>query len=506
MAFVCTEARTCANSRFLKITGVLLLAILTFTAPPLKAHAAQATLNWDASTSSGVTGYKLYYGTASGSYSQSMDVGNATSYTVSGLSDGQKYYFAAKAYNSTGNQSAYSNETSYTTAALPAPTTTYTISASAGTGGTISPTGSVAVSQGLNQSFTIAPSTGYKIAGVMVDGASKGAVTSYTFSNVTANHTIAASFTTASTASYTITATAGANGSISPSGTTTVSSGGTKIYTITPATGYNIAGVTVDGVSKGAVSSYTFSNVTANHTISATFAASSSTSITSSTVWQNISIASQAGVFTASFDVIPNANNIDGLTVLSAVPAQAFADGATTVRFNTSGNIDARNGSTYAADVVVPYTAGNTYHVRMSVNVPNKVYDVYVTPPGGTEIHLATGYAFRTEQATVSVLNNLGVFADIGSYQLKNFTIAQTAPTATYSISASAGTGGSISPSGTQTVNYGGSKSYTITPSSRYTISTVTVDGVSVGAVSSYTFSNVTANHTIKATFTRKRW
>ena len=72
---------------------------------------------------------------------------------------------------------------------------TYTITASAGTGGSISPSGGVNVQSGANQTFTITPNTGYKIADVTVDGVSQGAITSYTFSAVNANHTIVASFT-----------------------------------------------------------------------------------------------------------------------------------------------------------------------------------------------------------------------------------------------------------------------------------------------------------------------
>ena len=68
-----------------------------------------------------------------------------------------------------------------------------------------------------------------------------------------------------------ITATAGANGSISPTGSITVSSGGNQTFTIAPNSGYQVASVTVDGTPVGAVSSYTFSNVTSNHVISASF-------------------------------------------------------------------------------------------------------------------------------------------------------------------------------------------------------------------------------------------
>lgn len=59
-----------------------------------------------------------------------------------------------------------------------------------------------------------------------------------------------------------IVATAGANGSITPSGTISVASGASQAFTLTPATGFQVADVLVDGVSVGAVSSYTFLNVT----------------------------------------------------------------------------------------------------------------------------------------------------------------------------------------------------------------------------------------------------
>jgi YD repeat-containing protein len=71
----------------------------------------------------------------------------------------------------------------------------------------------------------------------------------------------------------------------------------------------------------------------------------------------------------------------------------------------------------------------------------------------------------------------------------------------TRTITASAGTGGSISPSGTVAVNYGSSPAFTIIPNTGYAISNVVVDNTSQGAISTYTFNNVTTNHTINATF-----
>ena len=143
----------------------------------------------------------------------------------------------------------------------------YTITASAGANGSISPSGAVTVYSGENKIFTMSPSLGYHVANVTVDGVSKGAITTYTFTNVTANHTIAATF---AINTYAITATAGSGGTMTPA-TTNVNYGGSQTFTVTPDTGYQVAGVAVDGVSQGAITSYTFTNVTAAHTIAATF-------------------------------------------------------------------------------------------------------------------------------------------------------------------------------------------------------------------------------------------
>ena len=66
----------------------------------------------------------------------------------------------------------------------------YTIKATAGTGGSISPTGSVSVREGRDQTFTITPDKGYAVSNVKIDGKSIGAVKSYTFENVRRTHTI----------------------------------------------------------------------------------------------------------------------------------------------------------------------------------------------------------------------------------------------------------------------------------------------------------------------------
>ncbi len=188
--------------------------------PVSKASAAQTTLSWSApamysdGTAMAVSGYKVYQGTAKGAYTDSVDVGNQTSYTLSNLVNGSTYYFAITAYDGAKTESAYSNEMSKSFGA------TYSVTATSGPGGSINFPSATSVStatsgssviktasvaQGGSLTLSVAPATGYAISGVTVDGASVGKVSSYTFSNVTANHTISATFASTSTTTTTTT-------------------------------------------------------------------------------------------------------------------------------------------------------------------------------------------------------------------------------------------------------------------------------------------------------------
>ena len=143
------------------------------------------------------------------------------------------------------------------------------ITASAGPNGSITPSGAVSVTSGANQSFAIAANSCFHILDVLVDGVSVGAVSSYTFTGVTTDHTIAASF---QGDPYTIVASAGSGGSITPSGNVSANCGDNVTFAIAGDACHSIADVLVDAVSVGAVASYAFSNVNANHTIAASFA------------------------------------------------------------------------------------------------------------------------------------------------------------------------------------------------------------------------------------------
>ena len=77
------------------------------------AAAQTVTLGWNASVSSDVVGYNIYYGTNSGSYPNKIDAGEVTTFTISNLTAGVTYYFAATDYDAGGNESGYSSEISF---------------------------------------------------------------------------------------------------------------------------------------------------------------------------------------------------------------------------------------------------------------------------------------------------------------------------------------------------------------------------------------------------------
>jgi len=85
-----------------------LLLLLCCAAPAL---ATDVPLAWDASTSPNIAGYKVYYGNGSHTYGTPITIGNLTTYTVTGLSNGT-YYFSVTAFDTDGNESDFSNEVS----------------------------------------------------------------------------------------------------------------------------------------------------------------------------------------------------------------------------------------------------------------------------------------------------------------------------------------------------------------------------------------------------------
>ena len=146
--------------------------------------------------------------------------------------------------------------------------------------------------------------------------------------------------------------------------------------------------------------------------------------------WQNTAFSAQAGRFTAEFDATPSVSPINVVVGLSQGTQTAYEGFACLARFNPSGDIDARNGGAYAAASIIPYSGGASYHFRLAVDVPLRMYSIFVTPPAGSERTVGANFAFRTEQASVTSLNNRGSFANAtpaGTTAVCNLTITPEA-------------------------------------------------------------------------------
>ncbi|MBM4275490.1 MAG: hypothetical protein FJ134_13675 [Deltaproteobacteria bacterium] len=161
-------------------------------------------------------------------------------------------------------------------------TATHTITVTQGANGTIAFSGGaipangvVTVNDGATPTFTFTPNSGYQVDDVVVVGTASGtqhlgAASSYQFPAVHENFTLTASFKPL-VATYTINVIQVANGVISPPGPVTVNAGDSRTFSIIAGACHMIENVQVDGASLGPIASYTFTQVNADHTISATF-------------------------------------------------------------------------------------------------------------------------------------------------------------------------------------------------------------------------------------------
>ncbi len=379
-----------------------------------------------------------------------------------------------------------------------ATTATHTITANAVVNGAISPEGFVSVTAGGTQSFTLTADSGYHLADVLVDDVPVGALSAYTFTNVQSDHTISGVFV-ADAVDYTITAGGGANGAIAPSGSVSVAEYGLQTFTITPDTGYHIDGVLVDGVSVGAVDAYAFSGVMSDHTIFASFAADAAS-------YPLTAAAGEGGVISD-----PGANSV-----------AAGDDMTFTITADTDHHIKAVLVDGVSVGAVSVYTFYNvqtahTINVEFEPDEANYIVTANALPGGSIDPDGAVAVAGESDASftitadtgyhLVDVLVDGESVGALSYYTFSNtmadhtITAVFTEAASNYTISASAGAGGSISSAGDNTVAQGENLSLTLTPNSGYHVADVLVDGVSVGAVSSYTFSNVRVDHTIVASF-----
>jgi hypothetical protein len=366
----------------------------------------------------------------------------------------------------------------------------YTIAASAGAHGAISPSGSVPVNHGASQEFEILPDTGYHVDSLVVDGVPVPAAATYSFTNVTGNHTIHATF---AINDFTIVASAGGHGRIDPEGTVGISYGGSQAFTIVPDTGYHVDSLYVDGAPVTPATQYTFTNVTADHTLHATFAINLYTIAASAGAHGAIDPVGSVAVphgGSRTFTITPDTGyHVDSLIVDGSpvTPATEFSFTNVTAGHSIRAS--------FAIDVfTIAASAG-----------PHGSID----PSGAVPVDYGADRGFSIAPATGYHLDSLVVDGQpvppVASYTFTNVTtnhvIHATFAIDVFAIVASAGAHGGIAPSGSVAVPYGGSQAFTLTADAGWHLDSLIVDDAPVEPVSPFTFTFVTTNHLLRATF-----
>jgi len=152
--------------------------------------------------------------------------------------------------------------------------------------------------------------------------------------------------------------------------------------------------------------------------------------LTSNNGWQNVPIQALANLSSATLKVTPLGNNIDSVVGLSYGQSNAFSDLALIVRFNSSGYIDVRNGSTYSAITLVSYRENQEYTFRFNIDIGNALYDVYLYGSEGETTIIADNYAFRTENSHINTINHLSHNTISGTgHTINDFTTSTVAGT-----------------------------------------------------------------------------
>ena len=381
---------------------------------------------------------------------------------------------------------------------------TYTMTAEAGEGGTITPDGAQTVNYGTDVTYEINANEGWYIASTVIDGVT----TNYTqadevvtltvpFTGINDNHEVSVTF---AQFMYTITGTVGANGTVN--GETTINAelayGSNYSLNIVPADNYQVADVVVDGESVGAVEFYEFINITENHTVAVTFEAIMYT-LTATSNTEGCTITPATTTVQAGTDVAYTLTVANGYHLVNVM-----ANGEEVAVTNNAFTIpDVQSDYTIFANFAPNYvtvTVNQPAHAAITPGTQTYAYGAtpsyMIVPEVGYEVVSVTAGT-----TTVNVTYNNG----IGTFTLApvtaDITLTATTSIKKYEITVTQGANGTIAP-GTQTnVEYGSNKTFTITPNQYYVIADVIVDGSSRGALSSYTFYNVTGNHTITAVF-----
>ena len=408
------------------------------------------------------------------------------------------------------------------------------VTASAGEGGAIDPAGQTLVKKGTSKTFTVTPAQGYEIANVTVDGTDLGPISYYTFQRVGVDHTISATFQKAQPSgdTVTLTTTASDGGTVAPAGQTTYVSGQAVDVTFTPDQGYQLASVKVNGRTASVTGNVLTLTMDQSYAVSAVFEKipdvptvmfeNDFESVTGDSFpfhgwtlkgvnpngytwkqdtyynWKSLGNDTKHAYISDDWHGGPQ----DEWLISPSVNLSGTRDGV--LYFDYAYGIYGIKNKTFTATVEASTDGGQTWTPiwNFQDSYTGQETSGYALA-GSAEVKVPAQYAVDGVQFAFRYVNTTHDTAPLAVDNVKLMAVEDGPVAQKYTITATAGEGGSITPAGEVSVKEGASQTFAIAAQEGYAIADVLVDGQSVGAVDSYTFENVTANHTIAAVFTK---
>ncbi|WP_370767095.1 alpha-L-fucosidase [[Ruminococcus] lactaris] len=378
----------------------------------------------------------------------------------------------------------------------------FAITATAGKGGTITTKDLTdgKITEGENATFTITPNSGYEIADVKVDGQSIGKKTSYTFKDVDKDHKIEATFAFANYTAenpFEFPTTKGTIKTLEAEHATTITEacGATEWRCEVNSEDWASNGKYINSLNKtstGADSvAYAYNApVAGTYKVTVTYRSGSDTN--------KLAWSEQGGKITASQVATPNSkvNNVLQAKTVEFNMVVTTA-GAGTLVFTAP---DGDSPQTDKFDIELVKLADEADLTELQTAITNA--EAILNAADKDKYSAA---ALVELQELVNAGKQLTTASSQTDVDAKKAEItAKTADIQTqFTITATAGNGGTIAPTGATKVYKGTSKAFTITPNAGYHVDSLTVDGTAVDVVTEYTFSDVTANHTIAVTFAK---
>ena len=379
----------------------------------------------------------------------------------------------------------------------------YDITATAGEGGTITAEGladgKVSVTEGESAAFTIAANDGYEVSDVKVDGTSVGKRTSYTFENVTAAHTIEATFAfTNYTAAnpFEFPTTKGTTKTLEAEYATELinsnDSDSDPSWPLSLADGdWASNGKFLNCMAYKDYAKYAYvATVPGTYTVTGTYRAGAA---------NKLAFSEENGKITATQVDCPSTSENSSLTVKTfTLTIEVTEAGAGTLVLTAPDTSKGPQLDKLA--IVLTKTADEADLTELQTAITNA--EAILNAADKDKYSAA---ALVELQELVNAGKQLTTASSQTDVDAKKAEItAKIADIQTqFTITATAGNGGKIAPTGATKVYKGTSKAFTITPNAGYHVDSLTVDGTAVNVVTEYTFSDVTANHTIAVTFAK---